>query len=239
MIIFFSENFHLDANELTEEEEISFLETMKRVWRLFKNKDLKIYLLILLIKNSGMVFFTNVLHLILVDKGLPKTTISMLSTLIIPFQLFFLYQFGKMKENLMKNGLKAQFVLCFICVFELLFLYFFDVFNSNFYFMIAILFLNNIISSYFCLMNSICHQGFFNKIVDRSLGATYLTLLNSTSNLSVKWPTMIIYSAIDIFGSTYVGVASVIITFIIYFAIKDKLIEFDDKKLEEWKSKKE
>ncbi len=237
LIFFFTEDFHLDKDELLEEEEISFIETMKRVVKIFKLKGFKKYLMMILLKNVGMVYFMNVISLVLIDKGLSKTSVSLLSTITIPFQLIFLVRFGKIKENLMQTAMKAQLFIAILSIVEMVILVTFDYFNS--WVLLGIIFIKSVIGSYFYLKNLICHQGFFNRIVDRSLGATYLTLLNSVNNLSGKWPTMIIYPGIDYLGSTGVGVISVIVSFLIYFLSKDSFIEYENKDKEEWKIKKE
>lgn len=235
LFFFFTEDFHLDKEELLEEDEITFTETMRRISKLYKIKGFKTFLFIIFIKNSGCSYFSSVYTLVLVDKGLSKTSISMISSLLIPLQLIFLVQFGKIKDNLMQIGLKAQLISCFLFIFDMAILMLFDYFDL--YLILSILLIKNIFSSYFQLKNLICHQGFFNKIVDRSLGATYLTLLNSINNLSGKWPSLIIYSAVDYLGSTAVGILSVFISFLIYFYIKPKLLDYEKKDLDEWKLK--
>ena len=235
LLIFFTEDFHLNKEELQEEEEITFTETMSRIRRLFKINGFKTYLFIILIKNSGCSYFSSLYTLVLVDKGLSKTSISMISTLIIPFQLLFLVQFGKIKENLMQIGLKAQFYTCLLYIVDMGLLLVFELFNPIT--VLAILFIKNVMSSYFQLKNMICHQGFFNKIVDRSLGATYLTLLNSINNLSGKWPSLISYSAVDYLGTTAVGILSIILSLVIYCYIKPKLLDYEKKDMVEWKLK--
>ena len=237
LIFFFTEDFHLDKDELLEEEEISFLETMRRVVKIFNLKGFKKYLFLILCKNVGMVYFMNVFSLVLIDKGLSKTSVSMLSTLTIPFQLMFLVRFGNIKENLMQTAMRAQLFISILSIFEIIILITFDFLDS--YILLGIIFIKSVIGSYFYLKNLICHQGFFNRIVDRSLGATYLTLLNSVNNLSGKWPTMLIYPGIDYLGSTQVGVISVVVSFVIYFSSKNSFIDYEKKDKEEWKIKKE
>ncbi|SCV01014.1 LAMI_0G08768g1_1 [Lachancea mirantina] len=70
----------------------------------------------------------------------------------------------------------------------------------SYYFMMVIL--QHLVSSFMATVQFVGIAAFHNKIADPMIGGTYLTLLNTISNMGGTWPRLLIMSMIDFFTKT-------------------------------------
>ena len=124
-------------------------------------------------------------------------------------------------------------------IINLIFVLMYDQIKEYEYFVIVLIIIISIAEQTIFTIITITYFGFFNKISDRSIGGTYLTALNSLSNLSGTWPAVFIFSSVDYFGYEIVGVVSILYSSLFYYKYSEKIIEFDKLDQKEWKVKLE
>ena len=84
-------------------------------------------------------------------------------------------------------------------------------------------------------MNFAYLNGFFNKIIDKEIGATYITMLNSFNNLSEKWPGIFVFYLVDLIGYKLIGILSILYCIGYYMVSKSVFYRLDDLDESEWK----
>ena len=104
-------------------------------------------------------------------------------------------------------------------------------FETLFFILLAV---HTIIKSYFYLVCFISMCGFFNRITDRSIGATYVTALNSANNLSEKWPGIFIFYLSDYVDYKIIGFLSIGYSVCFYYIFKDSYLKYDESEEKEW-----
>jgi hypothetical protein len=240
LILFFikeKEESHLD-----ESESHSIMTTLRRIKTMTKNKNLRRFLGILLLTNIGNIFYNNILNLVLIEKGITQELLTNIGTLLIPIEIYFTFHLSKTTSKFLQTYFFGYKNLIFIYIIQLLFVQFYDSiasFDNKLFNMptIIILFILSLSKTILCLN---CHNGlggFFHKISDNKIGATYITALYSFMNLSHKWPGVIIYTLVDYFGHIMVGVFSIIYCACFYFYFKKSFEELDNLPNSEWKIK--
>ena len=95
---------------------------------------------------------------------------------------------------------------------------------------------HSIVKTYYVLICFVSVCGFFHKITDRSIGATYITALNSSNNLSEKWPALFIFYLVDIVDYKIIGFVSIIYYVFYYVIFKNKILEYDESDENDWLS---
>ncbi len=204
------------------------------------NKNLRRFVGILLLSNIGNIFFNNILGLVLLEKGISQELLTNIATLLIPIEIYFTFQLSKSTGSFLQTYFYGFKNLIFLYIIQLIFVVFYDFvknFDSKLFNLptIIVLFVLSLVKTLLCLN---CHNGlggFFHKISDNKIGATYITALYSFSNLSHKWPGIIIYTLVDYFGHIIVGVFSILYCGIFYFYFNKSFRELDESPTSEWK----
>lgn len=239
-ILFFikeKEESHLD-----ESESHSIITTLNRIKKMTKNRNLRRFLAILLFTNIGNIFYNNILNLVLIEKGITQELLTNIGTLLIPIEIYFTFRLSKTTSKFLQTYFFGYKNLIFIYIIQLLFVNFYNLIaalDNKLFNMptILILFFLSLVRTILCLN---CHNGlggFFHKISDNKIGATYITALYSFMNLSHKWPGVIIYTFVDYFGHNVVGLFSIIYCACFYMYFKKSFEELDNLHSSEWKIK--
>lgn len=233
-----NENTESDA----EEPVLSISETFFKIKNAFKNQNLRGFIGILLISKIGQIFSFKLTGLILIEKGYPQENLTNLSTIMNLVEIIISFKLSNIKADFLKHYLNSYRKLFFVFGYELLILMAYEnykaVIDEYMFTFSAILLIHNIIKTYLILISFISVCGFFYKITDRSIGATYITALNSSKNLSEKWPAIFIFYLVDIINYKIIGVVSIIYSIGFYLTFKNKLEHFDQTDEAEWLSVK-
>lgn len=219
----------------TENETLGLKETLKRVKMIFHNKNIKELVSILLISQIGTQFFSKVGILVLIEKGLSQELLTNISVCLLPVEVFVSYHLSKSNHKLLHNYL---FGFAGIILADVLYLI---LLNSVEYLariqLIVILLMINCLKIWLSLMVFNGVSGFFYQICDNKIGATYITALNSISNLSSKWPGIFIFTLVDYFGYKIVGILSLFYSICFYLLFHKNLKKIDLLEKEEWEIK--
>lgn len=228
------------VSQENEEQAISISETFFKIKNAFKNKNLRGFIGILLISKVGLIFSMKLTGLILIDKGYPQESLTNLSTILTFIEIAISIKLSNLKKDFLKSYLGAYKSLFYVFAFEMLILIAYENYKAiideyNFIFT-ALLLAHFILKTYLMLICFVSVCGFFHKITDRSIGATYITALNSSNNLSEKWPTLFIFYLVDLVDYKVIGILSIIYSVCFYVLFKNKILEFDESHEDDWLS---
>lgn len=244
ILLFVKEQEDESNEQLTAEEtnqhilEEGLIATFNKMKAMSKNKALRQFIPLILISKVGQIFNNKLTALILLEKGFSRETLTNISTLLIPVDLLISYNLSKIKSKFLSlHFLKGYYNLIFLYLAELLLLITFE-FNlkfMNYYLLIAFIIALSIIKTYYTLLSFNSMNGFFHKISDNKIGATYITALASASNLSEKWPGIFVFYFVDKFGFVFVGLLSILYC-LIYFKFTQNLFkQIENRQEKEWK----
>lgn len=223
-----------------DENSISIKETFLRIKNAFKNKNLIGFIGILLFSKVGLIFSMKLTALILIDKGYPQENLTYLSMIMTFIEIFISIKLSNLKKDFLKYYLNAYKMLFLVLSFEIIILisyeFYKEIIDRNSFIFLGLLLTHNIIKTYFFLICFLSVSGFFHKITDRSIGATYITALNSSNNLSEKWPGLFIFLLVDYINYKIIGLISILYCIGFYILFKKKLLEYDDTDESEWSS---
>lgn len=245
ILIFISEkpfqNFLDEENKKNfedEEKHLTMTETIIKIRSSFKNKNLRGFIAMLLFSKIGLIFSTKISPLIFIEKGFSQQKLTNLSSVITIIEILISIKLSNIKENFLKVYLNSYRTLFFVFGFEMIILISYEFFKekieefSTLFFII--LGLHIVIKSYFYLVCFISLCGFFNRITDRSIGATYVTALYSANNLSEKWPGIFVFSLLDYVDYKIIGFLSIFYSICFYWVFKDKYIKYDESEEKDW-----
>ena len=224
-----------ENEEITNNEGV--INTYITLKDMVKNKYLMKFISFLLISRIGQVFYYNIIGLILIEKGFSQETLTNLSTLLIPIELYFSYYMSTFNNDLIRRYLFAYKNLIFLFIFDLILIFSYDYIDSikyGNYIIISFILITNLTKTVLMIYGFNSMGGFFYKICDKKMGATYITALYTFNNLSEKWPNVFIYASVDYFGYYIVGITSLIYSTFYYKFSKKYMIEMESYELSVW-----
>lgn len=192
-----------DGND--EEEEMSLKETYARMWRILKLKPVQQLGLILLTCRLAFSCADNITVLKLIEKGFPKETMAMLVVFMFPFDLLFPIFVGRWSNKgnalwpwvcgypfrLFATLLGVALVATFPDIHG-------DASLLSFGFYARVLCVQLLYSMASNIL-FVAQCAFFAQVCDESIGGSYMTLLNTISNLGSSWPKFFVFAAVDLF----------------------------------------
>jgi len=225
----------IDEEKDEDNDTLGLIETLKRVKQIFVNKNIRQFVGILLISQIGVIFFSKISILVMNEKGLSQELLTNISTCLIPIEVYVSYYLSKSNEKLLHNYLYGFCGLIGTAILDLILI------NSVEYipriYLIAILIILNSLKIWLSLMCFTGVSGFFYKICDSKIGATYITALNSVNNMASKWPGIFIFSLVDYFGYQSVGILSIIYSISFYLLFEKNLKKLDLLENDQWEIK--
>jgi hypothetical protein len=223
IVIFLPED--IDENRVDK----GVFETYSIINKMRSNEYLMTLAVILLFSRISQIFFWGIAPLILVQKGISEQTLSNISTMVMPVELLTTYYTVNFKSDFLYKYLNFCKYLSIIYFFELIFFIGYDYWSqiSNPTVIIIVIFIIEVIKTIFAQLVYICIQGFFHHVSDKKVGVTYITAIYTINNLSYKWPGIFIYSAMDIFGYEFVGIASLLYSVFFYNFFYYKMIALE------------
>ena len=243
IIFFIHEKDYRESGD--EEEPTGLIDTFKKLKSVLTNKNVLSFIGLLLFTKIGNVFSNSILDLVLIDNGLTPKAYSNICTIFIPIRIIMSYYFSDIKGNYLRlfSLSYKRFIYLFIgeYIYMFVFLYFSTQENVSFVFIwnsflrYVLIISLWITKCYIGHMNFASLNGFFNKIIDKEIGATYITMLNSFNNLSEKWPGIFVFYLVDLIGYKLIGILSILYCIGYYMVSKSVFYRLDDLDESEWK----
>eukprot|EP01039_Chlorochromonas_danica_P010761 gene10764-11960_t len=187
--------FFKKESEIQEKEETSasVIQTLRHITSLFKLKTVTIFCVILFTCKAPFASVDAAFIFKLHEYGLTKSDLATISPMLLLTSLLFpalmSSQVARHPLRMFLLGLKLKMgtSLLLWCVFE--FTATFDQFrNPVYYSCLTVVLLANECAG--CLSFTSC-MAFFSRVSDPSIGGSYMTLLNTVTNLGAKWPAVL------------------------------------------------
>lgn len=219
----------VDYRELGKEEQTSngLLNTLKKVFNLFSNSNFLTFISILLISKIGNIFSNSIFDLVLIDYGVTQSFYANLTAFFIPVRMIISYYFSNIQGNYLKIFMSCHIKLTLVFILEYIYLITYPI-EYNSYVKVILLIIMETIKVYLYELSFSSMCGFFCKIVDINLGATYITALHSVNNLSEGWPGIFVFHYVDVFGFKVIGIVSIIYCIVYYVCVRGIYYKIDD-----------
>ncbi|KAL4466834.1 hypothetical protein ABPG74_010431 [Tetrahymena malaccensis] len=193
------------------QEQEGFVNMLKNIVRFFKNKQILLLIFFLLSTSFGIYCVDITGEIILLEKGFNRSTLATIELCLIPLTQVISAYAARLSSK------KLEFKIWIYCFVGKCF------WNIGNYFLVNSFQKENM--SYFIIPVAIMQVGdsilftlpfiaissFFLRVCDQSIGGTYITFLNSFSNLGRLWPSIVVttlsthlsFTALFIIGSIY------------------------------------
>ncbi|XP_014223966.1 acetyl-coenzyme A transporter 1 [Trichogramma pretiosum] len=182
-----------DAEACPKDESLNIKESYQMLWSTMKLPNIKLIILILLTSKIGFSASDAVTGLKMVEAGIPKEKIALMAVPLIPLQILLpifisKYTAGPKSMNVFLKALPYRLIFGLVGT---LLVWVTPYFVSNgevplyfFGIIIALYLLHQVCAS--CMF--VAAMAFFARISDPAVGGTYMTFLNTLSNLGGNWP---------------------------------------------------
>lgn len=191
---------HEDTHRTEENGIISVYKSMFRVLRL---RNIQILIAVHLVAKIGFQANEAVTNLKLLEKGFSKEDLALTVLIDFPFEIVFGYYAAKWStgKHPLQPWLYAFLGRLVAAVFSMLSVAAFPKSGKvNFGYLLVII-LTHVFGSFMSTIQFVCINAFHTQIADPVIGGTYMTTLNTISNLGGQWPRIIVLYAVDWFTS--------------------------------------
>lgn len=185
------------------ESEFNIKETYSLLLDILKMRPIQILTLILLTVKFSFAACDSVSSLKLVDAGVPKDKLALLVIPLVPIQIVLPFIISKHTTGSrpMKIFIKAiPYRLC-LTIFAPIIVYLTPlIIKGDYipYYYYGILLLNYGLYQITLYAMFVSVMAFFARISDPAVGGTYMTLLNTLSNLGGNWPSTVVLWLVDV-----------------------------------------
>ncbi|KAI8360288.1 acetyl-coenzyme A transporter 1-domain-containing protein [Mortierella sp. GBAus27b] len=185
----------------TDQGEIGIKSVYKIILRIIRLPHMKSYMIVLLTAKVGFVANGAVTALKLLEKGFSKEDLALAVLIDFPFQIIFGYYAVRWSSGPrpLRPWLIAFCAHLVCCVLAMLVVSSFPadgvVTPSYFYIVLA----TTVATSFTSTVGFVSMGAFMTVIADPVIGGTYMTLLNTLSNLGGTWPRFFVLEAVDKF----------------------------------------
>ncbi|KAI8817124.1 acetyl-coenzyme A transporter 1-domain-containing protein [Fimicolochytrium jonesii] len=179
-------------------------EVYSTIWEVCKKPHMKKFIGVLLLAKIGFIANEAVTPLKLLDKGLKKEDMALSVLIDFPFQILFGYYAAKWSSG--KEPLRPWLYafygrLAFAGLGMLLVNSFPEGGASGGYFFVVMA--ATVLSSFTSTVQFVGMGSFFTKISDPLIGGTYMTLLNTLSNLGGTWPRYFVLESVELLTTSH------------------------------------
>ena len=192
----------LDCNGM--EPDIGLVETYKILWKIIRHPLIPVTSLLLLTFGFGFSAAEEITNLKLIEKGVPKEKIAMLAIPMIPVKIGFTllitrYTVGPRPMNVWLGSFPFRLIFCLVLT---LIVYVTPLMMQDdggfpiYYYVILIgaMALHRV----FLYAMFVAIMAFFARISDPAVGGTFMTFLNTLTNLGQMWPSSFSLWFVDI-----------------------------------------
>ncbi|XP_065084575.1 acetyl-coenzyme A transporter 1 [Ochlerotatus camptorhynchus] len=186
-----------------EHLELDIKQTYSLLFDIIKMKPILILTAILLTVKIGFAACDAVSSLKLIDAGVPKDKLALLVVPLVPLQIFLplvisKYTTGPRPMEVYLKAIPYRIVLTLVAAAVV---WFTPVLIHNHhvpYYYYIILLINYGLYQIALYSMFVAVMAFFARVSDPAVGGTYMTLLNTLSNLGGNWPTTVVLWMVDV-----------------------------------------
>lgn len=194
--------FKREDREVQSAGEMSIGEVYSVLWRIAKLKHVQMLMLVHMIAKFGFQTNEAVTGLKLVEHGLGKEDLALAVLIDFPFQIVFGYLAAMWSRG---NHALRPWLIAFVCRLVLAVVSMAIVrgmptppheISSAYFFTIIC---STVLNSFASTVQFVGISAFHTQIADPLIGGTYMTLLNTVSNLGGTWPRFFVLKMVDYF----------------------------------------
>jgi hypothetical protein len=182
------------------------------MFKVLKLPNIQLFILIHLISKIGFQANEGATNLKLLEKGFSKEDLAITVLIDFPFEIIFGYYVAKLSSgsNSLDPWLFGYLGRLTSAMLAQLIIYSFPSSGkaTTFYFICVIL--QHLLGSFTSTIQFVSINAFHTRISDPLIGGTYMTTLNTVSNLGGQWPRYIVLNMIDYFTAAICEGTSVI-----------------------------
>ncbi|KAH3680222.1 hypothetical protein WICMUC_000487 [Wickerhamomyces mucosus] len=190
--------------KLENSSSLTPLQSLKNVYgtmfQVLKLSNVQQFILIHLISKIGFQANESATNLKLLEKGFAREDLAITVLIDFPFEIIFGYYVAKWSNgrNSLQPWLYAYLGRLLAAFLSVIVVYAFPASGkiNSFYFIVVIL--QHLLGSFMSTIQFVSMNSFHTQISDPLIGGTYMTTLNTLSNLGGQWPKFIVLSLIDI-----------------------------------------
>jgi len=183
-----------EDDSIEKEPELGLIDTYKMLWKIIRHPLIPVVFAILFTCGFGFSAAESMTKLKMIDRKVPKEIITRMEIPMIPVKVFltlFLTRFtvGPRPMNVWLAGYPFRLVFCLAMVLLVFITPNFELeeggFPPHYYAMVIIILALNRVGIYAMF---VAIMAFFARISDPAVGGTYMTFLNTITNLGAMWP---------------------------------------------------
>ena len=192
--------FKKEDEEADDQSDMQVKKVYSIMWRICQLKHVQTFILIHLVAKIGFQANEAVTGLKLVEKGFGKEDLALAVLIDFPFQLVFGYLAARWSkgENALRPWIIAFFFRLGFAVVSMAIVMGMPAppIGTGYFFLVIA---STVLSSFSSTVQFVGISAFHTQIADPLIGGTYMTLLNTVSNLGGTWPRYFVLKAVDYF----------------------------------------
>jgi hypothetical protein len=171
------------------------------IHQIAKKENVRLLGAVLLLNRIGYIAFDAIAPLKLIERGFPREKLALTVLIDFPCQIaigFLAVRWAKGSRPLWawQRALILKLVMAFVAMLVLAAFPSNGIISSSYFLTVVIM---TIMSSFASTMMFVSMSAFFSTVSDPSIGGTYMTFLNTLSNLGGVWPKLLVMAAVDWF----------------------------------------
>nr|CAD7447878.1 unnamed protein product [Timema bartmani] len=196
------------------EQEMGIMQTYHLLWKIIQLPSIRTTILILLTCKIGFSACDSVSSLKLIDAGVPKEKLALLAVPMVPLQIILplvisKYTAGPKPMDIYLKAYPYRLLFGLVAAFLVWvtpFLISDGIVPLYYYILLIVSYAFHQVTLY-CMFVAV--MAFFARVSDPAVGGTYMTLLNTLSNLGGNWPSTLALWLVDSFTYRTCSVDSV------------------------------
>ncbi|KAI5478070.1 MFS transporter, acetyl-CoA transporter, partial [Pseudohyphozyma bogoriensis] len=181
-----------------DDEDMQLKKVYSTMWEVCNLKNVQTFILIHLFTKLGTAANDAATSLKLLEKGLKKEDLALAVLIDFPFQILFGYLAGKWSksEKPLRPWLIAMWTRLAWAIVSMLLISNFPKGDIGTWYFLLVVFCT-VGSSFSSTVQFVGISAFHTQIADPLIGGTYMTLLNTVSNLGGTWPRFFVLKGVD------------------------------------------
>lgn len=174
----------------------------RTMWHVLKLKHIQALIMIHVVAKIGFQANEAVTNLKLLEKGLSKEDLALTVLIDFPFEIIFGYYAAKWStgKNPLEPWLQAFLGRLAFAALSMLVVMMFPKSGAGPGYLLLII-LVHVLGNFASTIQFVSINAFHTQIADPLIGGTYMTILNTISNLGGQWPRILVLSGVDWFTS--------------------------------------
>lgn len=191
----------LKKEERTRSDSGGILAVYKSMYNVLKLNNIQILIMVHLVAKIGFQANEAVTNLKLLEKGFSKEDLALTVLIDFPFEIIFGYYAAKWSTGTrpLKPWMLGYIGRLVCAVISMMAVIGFPKNEKIGFGYLLIIICTHVLGSFMSTIQFVSINAFHTQIADPSIGGTYMTTLNTISNLGGQWPRLIVLFAVDWF----------------------------------------